>query len=668
MTPAEVLGPQGRIAQKLQRYEHRQQQLDMADAVAAAITNRTHLVAEAGTGTGKSFAYLVPAILAATARQAHEADAMQRGGGNSGEKPPKTRIVISTHTISLQEQLIGKDIPFLNAVLPLEFSAVLVKGRGNYVSLRRLRGAAERAQSMFADPTHVEQVGQLLRWSSNTDDGSLASLEFRPVNEVWDEVRSDHGNCLGNKCSLYDDCLYYRARRRIWNADLLVVNHALFFADLALRRDNASLLPDYNVVIFDEAHTVEQVAADHLGLKVTSGQINYLLNKLYNPTTNKGLLRHHQFTQGEKLVTDLSYIAEDYFGELRSYRHEKCSRNGKVARPEKFSTDLSGPLRDLGRAISELSEGIVRDEDRIELTSASKRCLGFAHSLEQWQQQKIKDSVFWIDVSGRQQERVELCCSPYEIGPVLRDELFTKVPTVVMTSATLAVAGQSFDFIRHRLGVDHSAEVQLDSPFNYKENCRLILPKSMPDPTESPIEYENAVCDRIRKYVDQTQGRAFVLFTSFKMLDNCGRKLLTWFRQNQYSLYSQGDGTPRTLLLERYRNDPRGVLFGADSFWQGVDVPGDALQNVIIAKLPFSVPDHPLLEARLDAIRKQGGNPFMDYQVPEAVIRLKQGFGRLIRSRTDSGQVAILDPRVRTKRYGQLFLESLPDCRVVYDD
>ncbi len=664
-TPESILGPQGRIAQKLQRYEHRQQQLEMAEAVADAITAKVHLVVEAGTGTGKSFAYLVPAILAATAKQRDDTPAR---GKEPGEKSDRTRVVISTHTISLQEQLIGKDIPFLNAVLPLEFSAVLVKGRGNYVSLRRLKGAADRAGSIFPNPEQVDQVGELLKWAQTTSDGSLASLDFRPPNEVWDEVRSDHGNCLGKKCATYEDCLYYKARRRVWNADLMVVNHALFFADLALRRDGASLLPDYDVVVFDEAHTVEQVAADHLGLKITSGQVDYLLNKLANDRTQKGLLYHHGFTEGQRLVTELHFIAEDLFAEMRHFRAQNCAKNGRVHRTPETPTDLATPLRDLGRAISLFAEGIPLEEHRIELESAAKRCLTFAVGLESWIKQSIQGSVYWIDLTGRNQDRVELCCSPVEIGGVLRDELFNKVPTVILTSATLAVGGQSFDFIRHRLGVDHSAEVQLDSPFNYRDNVRLILPKSMPDPTESPLEYEQAVCERIRKYVDQTQGRAFVLFTSFRMLDGCARRLSSWFRENGYSLYSQGEGTPRTLLLERFRNDQKGVLFGADSFWQGVDVPGDALQNVIITKLPFSVPDHPLLEARLEAIRKRGGNPFMEYQVPEAVIRLKQGFGRLIRTATDRGQVVILDPRVRTKRYGQLFLDSLPECRVIIDD
>jgi len=662
---ASILGPNGRIAQKLQRYENRRQQLAMAEAVAEAIQNKTHLVAEAGTGTGKSFAYLVPAILAATAGQTEES---RRPGGAATEKSARTRIVISTHTIALQEQLIGKDIPFLNAVLPLEFSSVLVKGRGNYVSLRRLKGAAERAGSMFTDPQQVSQVANLLRWAQGDSDGSLASLDFRPASEVWDEVRSDHGNCLGKRCPTHEECLYYRARRRVWNADLLVVNHALFFADLALRREGASLLPDYEVVIFDEAHTVEQVAADHLGLKITSGQLNYLFTKLYNSVTQKGLLRHYGFREGEKQVVDLQYLTDDLFAELRHARVHSCPKNGRVTQPLSVSYDVSAPLRELGRGIAVFAESIAREEERIELESAAKRCLGLAQGLETWLGQSMPDSVYWIEVAGRQQERVELCCSPVEVGGVLRDELFAKVPTVVLTSATLAVAGQSFDFIRHRLGVGHSAEIQLDSPFDYQANCRLVLPERMPDPTESPFEYEQAVCERIQKYVDQTQGRAFVLFTSFKMLDNCARRLQSWFRAQGYSLYSQGEGLPRTLLLERFRNDARGVLFGADSFWQGVDVPGDALQNVIITKLPFSVPDHPLLEARLEAIRRRGGNPFMEYQIPEAVIRLKQGFGRLIRTTTDTGQVVILDPRVRTKRYGSMFLESLPNARVVIDD
>ncbi|MEO5753818.1 MAG: helicase C-terminal domain-containing protein [Chthoniobacterales bacterium] len=636
---------EGGLLAKARNFEYRPQQQEMAAAVARTLEEERHLVVEAGTGVGKSLAYLIPATLFAVEK--------------------KKKAIISTHTINLQEQLIHKDIPIVKKILPVEFEAALMKGRQNYLCPVRLQRATQNANELF-NTTEQSDLARLADWARTTTDGTLSDLPIEPDHKVWTQVCSEAHICTAKTCGANPRCFFQQARKRLLSADVVVINHTLLFMLLGSPeeqedREEGYLFPN-DFLIFDEAHTVEQVASRQIGIGISQYGLRSTIQRLYNARSKKGLFTVTRDAAGVTLAASLVDEADRFFSAIDERANFKKGRECRVREVDFVDDQITGRLAALQARIIEV---VRKTEDEIlkaELTELGRRIRDAREGISVFLQQSAEDYVYWVERTGKAAQNVTLNAAPIDVAPVLRRMLFRDGCTSVMTSATLAVGRPDLLYFRRRIGADESEPLQLGSPFDFEEQMKLFVVRKMPDPRDA--NYGAALAEWVARFVEESEGRAFVLFTSYRTMQQLAEQMGDFFAKQNLNLFVQGKGAPRSQLLEQFKNTPRSVLFGTDSFWMGVDVPGDALSNVIITRLPFAVPDHPLTEAKLELITARGGDAFTEYSLPEAILKFRQGVGRLIRTKSDHGIVVILDNRIVTKTYGRAFLKALPSCPV----
>jgi ATP-dependent DNA helicase DinG len=611
----EFFGPGGLLEQRLPDYEFRPSQIRMAEAVGRALDDQNHVIIEAGTGTGKTLAYLLPALL-------------------YGQ-----RILISTGTKTLQDQIFYKDIPLLETVLERPIRAAYLKGRNNY--LCRLKLQSQLSEGLFT-PRELPVFQDIVDWAQETETGDRAELgSAGDDSELWSRIDARREKCLGSKCKEFDRCFLTLMRQKAMESDIVVVNHHLFFADLNIRReDMAAILPEYSAVIFDEAHDLEEIATEYFGYHVS----NYRIQEFVYDARKLMVASEETTLQGE--IDSVLRAADHFFNSFAMVRE------GRQPVPH-----LDG-IEFLIGALQESRGALRKQHDRSgEWEQLGRRAGEIADELEVFRSGEMKNYVSWIERRGR---GIFLEACPIDVSGMLSERLFSRVPSCVLTSATLTV-GENFDYVRGRLGMSEGRELTLATEFNVRHQTLLYVPKTMPD-YRSPGYLGRAV-EEIRAILRASHGRAFVLFTSYQQMEAAFERVSP---DLPYPCMVQGKGAGKSRLLEEFKMTPNAVLFATSSFWQGVDVKGEALSAVIIDKLPFQVPTDPLVAARSKQIETEGGNAFSEYHVPNAVLRLKQGLGRLIRSKSDRGLLAILDNRLSTKGYGKLFLASLPDYEITH--
>jgi ATP-dependent DNA helicase DinG len=630
---------------KAKNFEFRSQQQEMAVTIASALEEERHLVVEAGTGVGKSLAYLTPAILFAI--EQHK------------------KAVVSTHTINLQEQLLYKDIPILKKILPIEFEVALMKGRQNYLCPRRLERALQQANELFTGPEQNE-VKRLAEWARKTRDGSLSDLVVQPDPKVWAQVCSEPHICTKKTCGRDTRCFYHNARKLFEAADLVVINHTLFFVllgnpDEMAERESGFLFPN-DFLILDEAHTVENVASRQVGIRISQYGLRSTIQRLYNARTRKGLFTVMRDANGVRIAAELVDDAEKFFAAVESKCDFKKGREFRVRETDLVPDTITGRLTTLQARIVEAVKHSDDEFLRAELQEYGRRIRDHRDGIAAFLEQNRREHVYWVERTGKTAQFLTLNAAPIDIAPVLRRMIFRDNCSCMMTSATLSVGRKDLAYFRQRLGAEEAEPALLGGPFDFQKQMKMFIVRKMPDPRDA--QYEEALEHWVAHFVEKTDGRAFVLFTSYRGMQQVAERMAQFFSEKKFNLLLQGGGAPRGKLLDQFKTTPRSVLFGTDSFWMGVDVPGEALSNVIITRLPFAVPDHPLIEAKLELIEERGGDPFTEYSLPEAILKLRQGVGRLIRTKSDRGIIVILDNRIVTRPYGRAFLQALPKCPV----
>ncbi|AZR72403.1 hypothetical protein BBF96_02735 [Anoxybacter fermentans] len=685
--------PGGELSRGLSKYEYRPQQLEMVKTILFAFNNRRHLLVEAGTGTGKSMAYLVPAIFWAV---------------KNNEK-----VVISTNTINLQEQLFFKDIPLLEKtltpLLPREFKAVLVKGRRNYVCLRKLNFINQGHEDLKEEEKEVLREINYLVFKE--DIGSKSEFPFQPDSELWDKIAAEAETCLRSKCPHYRGCFLQMARRKAAGADILIVNHHLLFADLSVRREKGdsevAVLPRYKHLILDEAHNLEHVATEYLGCQLTRYSFLHYLQFIYNKkgknreqglllgirgSLSKANLSKEQKYEALRLIDieivplflKVQELGHHFFNQVADFAkaHQNNGENKlrltkeTIANPEwkngvyPAADNLIGALNQLGQKmkilyeeLTDLSEEDVPDYESllVELEGRITQLQRILRTLEFIIGQEDEKFVYWVEVFYRKKK--ELFCTlqaaPLEIAKEIKEQIIEPLDTVIFTSATLTVQG-SFEYIRRSLGLydERVDDLMVGSPFNYREQALVAVVKDISAPNMTT--YSKEVQNHLLELLEMMKGRTLVLFTSYRMLNNFYQALKEPLLEKGIKIYKQGEDS-RLQIIKNFKEGERGVIFGTSSFWEGVDIQGDDLSCVVIMKLPFQVPSDPIVEAKVEKLEREGLNPFINFMLPNAVIKFKQGFGRLVRSKEDKGVVIVFDPRIYTKSYGRIFLKSLPE-------